>query len=53
MCSSDLGAHWLAAGALPCGTLAGPKARVALAVGIGAGLRGAALAAFMEGREPA
>jgi L-asparaginase len=47
------GAHWLAAGALPCGTLAGPKARVALAVGIGAGLRGAALAAFMEGREPA
>jgi L-asparaginase len=32
------GLTWLDAGAIPCGHLSGPKARVALAVGIGAGL---------------
>ncbi len=32
------GAQWIRAGALPAGYLGGPKARVALALGIGAGL---------------
>lgn len=32
------GARWLEAGALPAGLLSGPKARVALALGLGAGL---------------
>ena len=32
------GAEWIRAGALPAGYLGGPKARVALALGIGAGL---------------
>jgi L-asparaginase len=32
------GAWWLGAGAIPAGTLSGPKARVALALGLGAGL---------------
>lgn len=45
------GAEWLRAGAMPAGTLTGPKARVALAVGIGGGLRGEGLRAFMGGRE--
>jgi L-asparaginase len=43
------GATWLRAGALLPGTLTGPKARIALALGLGAGLRGAELAAFMAG----
>ncbi len=37
------GARWLDAGAIPAGTLSGPKARVALALGLGAGLDDAAL----------
>ncbi len=37
------------AGALLPGTLTGPKARVALALALGAGLAGAKLAAFMAG----
>ncbi|HEY8198486.1 MAG TPA: asparaginase [Candidatus Limnocylindrales bacterium] len=32
------GARWLAAGAIPAGPLGGPKARIALALGLGAGL---------------
>lgn len=32
------GAAWLAAGAIQCGKLSGPKARIALALGLGAGL---------------
>jgi L-asparaginase len=32
------GAHWLEVGAIPAGILNGPKARVALALGLGAGL---------------
>ncbi len=32
------GATWVRAGALPCGHLGGPKARIALACGLGAGL---------------
>jgi L-asparaginase len=41
------GATWVRAGALLAGSLSGPKARIALAVGIGAGLDGAALAAML------
>ncbi|HEY8168129.1 MAG TPA: asparaginase [Candidatus Limnocylindrales bacterium] len=37
------GARWLAAGAIPAGTLGGPKARIALALGLGAGLDDAGL----------
>ncbi len=43
------GARWIAAGALPAGSLTGPKARVALALGIGAGLDTAALRALLAG----
>jgi L-asparaginase len=43
------GATWVRVGAMLPGTLTGPKARVALALGLGAGLRGADLAAFMAG----
>jgi L-asparaginase len=43
------GATWLRAGALLAGTLTGPKARIALAIALGAGLRGPDLAAFMAG----
>lgn len=43
------GATWFRAGALPCGTLGGPKARVALALGLGAGLDGPGLAALLAG----
>ena len=32
------GATWLRAGAIPAGHLGGPKARIALALGLGAGL---------------
>ncbi len=37
------GADWLAAGAIDCGKLSGPKARVALALGLGGGLDAAQL----------
>jgi L-asparaginase len=37
------GATWVRAGALPAGHLSGPKARVALALGLGAGLQRQAL----------
>ncbi len=43
------GRSWQEAGALLAGTLSGPKARVALALGLGAGLRGADLAALIRG----
>jgi L-asparaginase len=43
------GATWVAAGAIPAGYLGGPKARIALALGIGAGLdRGGLLALFAD-----
>jgi L-asparaginase len=41
------GAQWIRAGAMPAGYLSGPKARVALAVGIGAGLARDGLAALL------
>lgn len=44
------GASWQAAGAILGGTLSGPRARVALALGLGAGLDEAALGAFISGR---
>ena len=37
------GARWLAAGAISAGSLGGPKARIALALGLGAGLDTAGL----------
>lgn len=43
------GAAWLAAGAMDCGTLSGAKARVALALGLGAGLDDAGLRALLAG----
>jgi L-asparaginase len=43
------GATWVRAGALLAGTLTGPKARIALSLALGAGLRGTHLAAFMAG----
>ncbi len=43
------GATWVRAGALLAGTLTGPKARVALALALGAGLGGRELAAFLAG----
>ena len=43
------GATWVRAGAMLAGTLGGPKARVALALGIGAGLRREELAALLAG----
>ncbi len=47
------GATWVRAGAMLAGTLSAPKARVALALGLGAGLRGDALAAFLAGPDGA
>ncbi len=41
------GATWLRAGAMLAGHLSGPKARVALALGLGAGLEGDALARLL------
>jgi L-asparaginase len=41
------GAQWLRAGALPVGQLCALKARVALALGIGAGLDHAGLTALL------
>jgi L-asparaginase len=40
------GATWIRAGAIPAGFLGGPKARIALALGLGVGLDGAGLRAF-------
>jgi L-asparaginase len=40
------GATWIRAGAIPAGFLGGPKARIALALGLGAGLDGPALRAL-------
>ncbi|HEX5824361.1 MAG TPA: asparaginase [Candidatus Limnocylindrales bacterium] len=46
------GATWLRAGALPSGHLGGPKARIALALGIGAGLDRDGLARLLADPEP-
>ena len=45
------GATWVRAGAFLAGTLTGPKARIALSLALGAGLRGTALGSFMAGPE--
>ena len=46
------GATWLRAGALPTGHLGGPKARIALALGIGAGLDRDGLARLLADPQP-
>src|SRR5206468_169063 len=46
------GATWLRAGAIPAGHLTGPKARIALALGIGAGLDREGLMALLADPEP-
>jgi L-asparaginase len=46
------GATWVRAGALAAGHLSGPKARIALALGIGAGLERDALAALLADPAP-
>jgi L-asparaginase len=46
------GATWLRAGALPAGHLGGPKARIALALGLGAGLDRAGLEVLLADPEP-
>lgn len=43
------GATWVRVGAMLAGTLSGPKARIALSLGVGAGLDRAALAALLAG----
>jgi len=43
------GATWVRAGAMLAGTLSGPKARICLALGLGAGLDRPALAALLAG----
>jgi L-asparaginase len=43
------GATWVRAGAMLAGTLTGPKARIALALGLGAGLERDELAALLAG----
>ncbi len=43
------GAQWIAAGAMPAGMLGGPKARVALALGLGAGLDAGSLRRLLAG----
>ena len=43
------GATWIRAGAMLAGTLTGPKARIALALGLGAGLEGDELADLLAG----
>jgi L-asparaginase len=43
------GAQWAKAGAIQAGHLSGPKARVALALGIGAGLERDGLARLLAG----
>ena len=45
------GATWVRAGAMLAGTLTGPKARIALALGLGAGLSRVELAALLAGRD--
>jgi L-asparaginase len=45
------GATWLQAGAMLVGTLSGPKARIAMALGVGAGLGPAELAALLADPE--
>ncbi len=45
------GATWLRAGAMLPGTLSGPKARIALALGLGAGLTGAQLRDLLRGQD--
>ena len=48
------GATWIRAGAIPAGYLGGSKARIALALGLGAGLDGAGLRAlFADPADPA
>ena len=47
------GATWIRAGAMLGGSLSGPKARVALSFGVGAGLDAAALAALLVDPEEA
>lgn len=47
------GGTWVRAGALLAGTLTAPKARIALAVGLGAGLVGEELARFLAGPDDA
>ena len=47
------GATWARAGAMLAGTLTAPKARIALAVGLGAGLGGQDLARFLAGPDAA
>lgn len=44
------GATWVRAGAMLAGTLTGPKARITLALGLGAGLAREELAALLSGR---
>lgn len=46
------GATWRRAGAIPTGHLGGPKARIALALGIGAGLDHAGLSALLADPAP-
>ena len=46
------GATWLRAGALACGHLGGPKARIALALGLGAGLDRDGLTALLADPQP-
>lgn len=46
------GATWLRAGAIPAGHLTGPKARIALALGLGAGLDRDGLTALLADPEP-
>jgi L-asparaginase len=46
------GATWRRAGAIPTGHLGGPKARIALALGVGAGLDRDALAALLADPAP-
>ncbi|TAK00275.1 MAG: asparaginase [Chloroflexota bacterium] len=47
------GATWVRAGAMLAGTLTGPKARIALALGLGAGLGPVDLGALLAGPTPA
>jgi L-asparaginase len=47
------GRTWMEAGAIFAGTLSGPKARVALALGLGAGLDQAGLARLIHGEPSA
>ncbi len=46
------GATWVRAGAMLAGGLSGPKARVALALGVGAGLDRSSLAALLDDPDP-